>query len=217
MSPPRLSAHRKATLIRVHLNETSEPGSRTPETGLEIPATRQKTRRLDRRGTNRSDTAPRGNQRQTGKGDFEESGEKSEMRFQGTVYRDEGFWLAEVPIFEAMTQGRTRREALEMIRDWFRVMVDRKGFSVDVHLGARGEFEISSSDLREMIRFLLQRQRQQSGLSLADAAERLGAKSRNSYARYERGESLPTIEKLDQLLKAVSGNRDFVLKQSVTG
>ncbi len=116
-----------------------------------------------------------------------------------------------------MTQGRTRKEALEMIADWFRTMVDRKGFSVDVHLGTGGEFEISSPDLREMIRLLLQRQRQQSGLSLAEAAERLGAKSRNAYARYERGESLPTIEKLDQLLKAVSGDRDFVLKESVTG
>ena len=38
------------------------------------------------------------------------------MRFQGRVYRDSGVWLAEVPIFEAMTQGRTRAEALKMMR-----------------------------------------------------------------------------------------------------
>ncbi len=139
------------------------------------------------------------------------------MRFHGRVYRDGGFWLAEVPVFEAFTQGRTRKEALEMIEDWFRTMVDRPGFSAAVHLGTDGEFEISSPDLPDMIRLLLQRQREQSGLSLAEAAERLGVKSRNAYARYERGESLPSIEKLDQLLKAVSGDRDFVLKQSVAG
>jgi transcriptional regulator with XRE-family HTH domain len=65
-----------------------------------------------------------------------------------------------------------------------------------------------------MIRLLLQRQRQISGLSLAVAAERLGAKSRNAYARYEQGSSVPTVEKLDKLLQAVSGGRDFVLLPS---
>ena len=136
------------------------------------------------------------------------------MRFQGKVYRDAGVWLAEVPVFEAITEGRTRAEALEMVEDWFETMVDDPSFSIDVHLGKAGEFEISARDLPKMIGLLLQRRRQKSGLSLADAAERLGAKSRNAYARYERGESLPSIEKLDHLLKAV-GDRDFVVKESV--
>ncbi len=141
---------------------------------------------------------------------------QTDMRFHGKVYRDEGFWLAEVPVFEACTQGRTRKEALEMIQDWFRAMMDRQSLPIDVHLGAQGEFEISSPDLRAMIPLLLRRQRERSGLSLAQTAERLGVKSRNAYARYERGESLPTIDKLDQLLKAVSKDRDFVLRESVT-
>ena len=33
------------------------------------------------------------------------------MRFQGKLYKDGKFWLAEVPIFAALTQGRTRKEA----------------------------------------------------------------------------------------------------------
>ena len=121
------------------------------------------------------------------------------MRFQGRVYRDGRFWLAEVPLFEAMTQGRTRREALAMIADWFETMIDHPGFSVNVHCGHKHLFEVSSPDLRSMISLLLQRRRQASGLSLAEAAKRLGVKSRNAYARYERGEALPTIEKLDSL------------------
>jgi transcriptional regulator with XRE-family HTH domain len=63
-----------------------------------------------------------------------------------------------------------------------------------------------------MVCLLLQRQRQINGLSLA--AARLGAKSRNAYTRYERGSSVPTVEKLDKLLQAVSGGRDFVLLPS---
>ena len=136
------------------------------------------------------------------------------MRFQGKVYKDGKFWLAEVPIFAAMTQGRTCKEALAMIADWFETIVNRSGFSVTVHEGKKGHFEISSPDTRAMVCLLLQRQRQLSGLSLAAAAERLGARSRNAYARYERGVSVPTVEKLDELLQAVSGGRDFILLPS---
>jgi transcriptional regulator with XRE-family HTH domain len=53
-------------------------------------------------------------------------------------------------------------------------------------------------------------------LSLAEAAERLGAKSRNAFARYEHGTSVPSIEKLNDLLRAVSPGRDFVLRQSIS-
>jgi len=136
------------------------------------------------------------------------------MRFSGRIYKDKSHWLAEVPLFEAMTQGHSRREALEMIEDWFVSMVNRPGFQIDAVPTGQNEFEVSSNDLKTMISLLLRRRRQESGLSLADAAERLGARSRNAYARYERGDSTPTIEKLDQLLRALSPDRDVVLHQS---
>ncbi len=137
------------------------------------------------------------------------------MRFYGKVYKDKNFWLAEVPIFEAMTQGRTRKEALAMIGDWFETMLNMPDFSVTIYPGKKGEFEVGSEDVRAMIGLLLKRQREVSGLSLAEAAERLGARSRNAFARYEQGISVPSVEKLDDLLRAVSPGRDFVLRQSV--
>jgi len=136
------------------------------------------------------------------------------MRFQGKLYKDGKLWLVEVPVFAAMTQGRTRKEALVMIADWFATMIDRQGFSVTVHEGKQDTFELSASDTKAMVGLLLQRQRQLHGLSLAAAAARLGAKSRNAYARYEQGSSMPTVDKLDKLLQAVSGGRDFVLSPS---
>lgn len=136
------------------------------------------------------------------------------MRFHGKLSRDGKWWLAEVPVFDAMTQGRTRREALEMIADWFATMVNRKGFSVQVHATGKVEFEVGSENARTMIAFLLRRQRQHSGLSLAQVAERLGAKSRNAYARYEQGISVPTVEKLDELLRAIAPDREIVVRQS---
>ncbi len=136
------------------------------------------------------------------------------MRFQGRLERDGKWWLAEVPVFDAMTQGRTRKEALEMIADWFESIVDRPGFTVQVHTTGREDFEVGSEDTRSMISLLLRRQRQKSGLSLAQVAQRLDAKSRNAYARYERGVSAPTVEKLDELLRAIAPEREIVVRQS---
>ena len=51
-----------------------------------------------------------------------------------------------------------------------------------------------------MVSLLLQRKRELSGLSLAQVASRLGMKSRNTYARYEQGHSVPSVEKLNELL-----------------
>jgi hypothetical protein len=139
------------------------------------------------------------------------------MRFAGRVYKEGKFWLAELPILDAMTQGRTRPEAFAMVADLLETLVDRPGFTVQVHPGADDHFEVSAPDMGPLISLLLRRQRQRSGLSLADAAARLGAKSRNAYARYERGTSLPTLAKLDALLRAVSPDRDFVLHPSTVG
>jgi len=138
------------------------------------------------------------------------------MRFYGRVYKDGKFWLAEVPLLDAMTQGHTRKEAFEMVSDLLESLVNRPGFSVTVHPGKHGDFEVSSNNPRGLISLFLRRQRERSGLSLSEAAKRLGAKSRNAYARYEQGTSMPSLEKLAELYKAVAPDRDIVLHHSVT-
>ncbi len=137
------------------------------------------------------------------------------MRFYGRVYKDGKFWLAEVPVLNAMTQGHTRKDAFSMIADLIETLVNRPGFTVKVYQGKNGDFEVSSSDTRILVSLLLKRQRELSGISLAEASKRLGSKSRNTYARYERGTLIPSLEKLTELLKAVSSGRDFVLHQSI--
>ena len=77
------------------------------------------------------------------------------MRFEGTITRDGRFWLAEIPVLDAMTQGRTRKEALEMIADWLEIMVNRSNFEAEVHTRSRGEFEISGSDAAAMTAILV--------------------------------------------------------------
>lgn len=136
------------------------------------------------------------------------------MRFEGKVVRDGRFWIAEIPLLDAMTQGRTRKEALAMIGDWLETMVNRQGFTAEVHPRSAGEFEVSGTDAAAMTALLLRRRREASGASLREVASRLGASSRNAYARYERGDAVPTVDKLDALLKATSPGGDFVIRES---
>src|SRR5437764_4673340 len=121
------------------------------------------------------------------------------MRFEGNLLRDGRFWLAEIPLLDAATQGRTRAEALTMIADWLETMVNRPNFKAEVHPRGKVQFEISGTDAAAMTALLLRRRREASGASLRDVATPLGASSRNAYARYERGEAVPTVDKLDTL------------------
>lgn len=66
-----------------------------------------------------------------------------------------------------------------------------------------------------MTALLLRRRREAAGASLREIATRRGSSSRNAYARYERGDAVPTLDKLDELdelLKATSPDADFVIR-----
>ncbi len=132
------------------------------------------------------------------------------MRFEGQVWKDGKLWLIEVPALEAMTQGRTKKEALAMIKDLLETMADTPGFEVEVEPRPQDRFEVGANDTKTLVALLLRRQREKQGLSLSEAAERLQQKSKNAYARYERGKTAPSIEKLEELLDAIAPNRHLV-------
>jgi ribosome-binding protein aMBF1 (putative translation factor) len=136
------------------------------------------------------------------------------MRLAGRMFKTGKFWAIEVPILGVVTQGYSKKEAYEMIADAIESLVNRKGFRVEVFPGKGDYFELSSPDLSTLTAFLLRRQRMKQGLTIVEVAKRLGAKSHNTYARYEQGKSIPTIEKFSKLLSALSPDNDFVLVES---
>jgi DNA-binding transcriptional regulator YiaG len=136
------------------------------------------------------------------------------MRFSGKIYRDGKFWLAEIPILDLMTQGRTKKEAYEMVADMIESLINKKNFKIIVYKKSKDAFEVGTLEPKHMIGLLLQRKRELSGLSLAQVANILGVSSRNAYARYEQGRSVPTVEKLDELLHAVCPHYDIVIEES---
>ncbi|RJP22343.1 MAG: XRE family transcriptional regulator [Candidatus Omnitrophota bacterium] len=137
------------------------------------------------------------------------------MRFSGKIYKEGKFWLAEIPILDLMTQGHTKKEAYAMVMDMLESLVNKKDFKVKIYKRSKESFEVGSVAPNPLIRLLLQRKRELSGLTLAQVANRLGVSSRNTYARYEQGRSVPTIEKLNELLHAVCPHSAIVIEESI--
>ena len=132
------------------------------------------------------------------------------MRFEGRVKKEGRFWRVEIPAFDAVTQGRTKREAYAMAEDLIETMADTRGFKVTAFPSAGEIFEIEANRIGILVALLLRRQRERQGLTLNEAAERLGQRSRNAYARYEQGKAMPSVEKLEQLLRAIAPDQRIV-------
>jgi transcriptional regulator with XRE-family HTH domain len=85
---------------------------------------------------------------------------------------------------------------------------------IPLHPVGKNHFEVEGTSAAAMTALLLRRKREASGLSLAAVSENLGARSRNAYSRYERGDSVPSIDTLERLLRAVNPGGDFVIRDS---
>jgi DNA-binding XRE family transcriptional regulator len=127
------------------------------------------------------------------------------MLITGKIWKDGKDWLAESEIADVMTQGATRVDAGMMLADAIESLVDRKGFKVTVrYANNEGDVVIEANDPAALAALVLKRQRVAHGLSLADVAEKLGQSSKTSYARYEQGQVVPSLEKFQELLDAVA-------------
>ena len=97
-----------------------------------------------------------------------------------------------------------------MAADLIETMAGARGFRAAVYPTGGETFEIGANRIGVLLALLLRRQRERRGLTLAEAAERLGQRSKNPYARYEQGRAMPTVEKLEQLLKAIAPDQKIV-------
>jgi len=131
------------------------------------------------------------------------------MMLIGRIEKQEGpFWSAECPSIGAYTQGRSRADAADMLREVVELMVGQADFKATVtELGPDdGGFAVyvSASEPAKLAALVLRYQREIHKLSLADVAEKLGASSRNAYASYEQGKREPSLGKYLELLAVVA-------------
>jgi len=138
------------------------------------------------------------------------------MELEGKVWKDpeNSGWLVEIAFLDVMTQGKSRKEALEMIRDAvlellkdsFEASVGKQ-FKLSVTLYENGVIGLSASDDKLLFALGLKRQRLRSGSTIREVSRRLKSKSPNAYARYERALARPSIEKYAELLHAANPSR----------
>ena len=125
------------------------------------------------------------------------------MVLEGRIFKDGKFWLAEIPVLDAMTQGFSKDELKEMIVDLIKTMMDKPGAKVIVHFTGKSEFEIAISPSSAMLSVILRRQRAKHGLTIREVAQNLGYSNHNNYAAYESGKIEPSIEKFEELLGGI--------------
>lgn len=136
------------------------------------------------------------------------------MLIAGRIWKDGAWWLAESEIADVATQGKTRTEAAAMLADAIESLANRPGFKVtvrDAPSAGEGGVTLEANDSAALVALVLRRQREANGLSLSQVAEALGQSSKTAYARYEQGHSVPTIEKFEELLRAVSSNAAVII------
>jgi len=138
------------------------------------------------------------------------------MELEGKVWKDSdsSWWLVEISFLDVATQGKTRKEALEMIKDAvMELLIDsyedllNKQFQLSVNLYEDGVIGMGATDDKLLFALGLKRQRLRSGSTIRDVCKRLKSKSPNAYARYERAKARPSIEKYAELLHAANPNR----------
>lgn len=122
-----------------------------------------------------------------------------------TVTKQEGiWWSAHCDIAGIFTQGKSKSDAMQALADAFEDVVNRPVFTVTVSALGGDEAWVQASDPALLLGIVLRYQREAHHLSLADVAKRIGASSRNAYARYEHGTSMPKLDTVQELLKAVA-------------
>lgn len=128
------------------------------------------------------------------------------MIFKGKVHKNiksESCQLVEIPLLDLMTQGEDPEDCLLMVVDAIESLDPTlKGkLSTKWADKKKSDFFLICEDPK-IIGMLLQRQRIASGMTVKEAAKKLGFKSHNSISAYEQGEREPTISKLSQILSA---------------
>jgi predicted RNase H-like HicB family nuclease len=132
------------------------------------------------------------------------------MELEGKIWKNKNHWLVEVSSLNIMTQGETRDEALYMIKDAimgymsYYFETELEGFELEVNDYKKSVIGIISNNNKLLLALSLRKQREKSGSTIREASARLGSKSPNSYAQYEKGKTRISLDQYERLLQAAN-------------
>lgn len=128
------------------------------------------------------------------------------MWIEGRIFKVGRYWAAEAESLAVHTQGSSKKDAADMLKDAIETGADDYGIPLDVKVvhGEGNSVSVGADDNKAMLAFLLRRQRQINRLTTQDVAERMGSRSKTAYARYEQGKAEPSLSKLQELVAAIN-------------
>ena len=141
------------------------------------------------------------------------------MEILALIKKEKKMWEIEVPIMSLYTCGRTKTEAIEMLKDLlesalkdhFSKKYNNKKVAIKIVVREIGMLGIEAKDMRPLLSYALYRQREESHMTIKQVAKRLGSKYPNAYAKYERGNINITLNQYNKLIHAISPNRELIL------
>jgi len=127
-------------------------------------------------------------------------------------------WRIEVSSLCIFAYGGTRKEVFERLHDLIITSLElhfkenlQKGFKLDIIDHGDGTVGVEGSDQKVLMALALRKQRERKGSSVRQVSGKMGSSSPAAYARYEKGEISMSLEKFDQLLKAIDSKHTLFL------
>ncbi|MCX6124946.1 MAG: helix-turn-helix transcriptional regulator [Proteobacteria bacterium] len=125
------------------------------------------------------------------------------MKVKGSYEKTGKWWAIQIPEIGMFTQGRTKANAFEMIKDAASLMLSDPEVTFTTFDIGDGEFYLEASDVVKFLAFALRQLRCSQELTYAATQSLTGAKSRSEFAVYESGNTDPTLSKTERLLGAM--------------
>ena len=132
------------------------------------------------------------------------------MQLVGTLKKHDKHWVIEVPSLDLMTQGRTKKDALLMIKDAVELVSEASNFNVNVESLDNNQFSLSTNNDSVLLGLIIKRLRTKHNTSREDLAKALGQKSTTTIARYEQYKSIPKQDQLEKILQTM--NESILMK-----
>lgn len=141
------------------------------------------------------------------------------MELEGKLIKTKKQWVIEIPSLSLTVQAPSRKGVLDLVKIAVKELVlsyfhadGEESIAISVKDYENGLIGIEMTDNKLLLALSLRRQREQSGLTIRQAAERLGSRSPNAYAQYERGKIRISLDKFERLLSAANPNRKSYLR-----
>ncbi|NGX63909.1 MAG: hypothetical protein KR126chlam6_01331 [Candidatus Anoxychlamydiales bacterium] len=137
------------------------------------------------------------------------------MEFEGKIWKEKNHWLIEITSLDLITQGKTRKEALFMLKDAVYELIQyyfKKKSKIIINEYGKEIVGISTSDTKVLLALSLRRQREKENLTIRDIVHRLKFKSPNAYSQYERGQINLSLEQYEKMLTAINPSSHYLFR-----